>query len=167
MLCALNLCQDVGNNHLSTDSGYDNYSCINFPFHGTLGQVYSSTNLPYKVILTKVIIQPTKKSRSVGPHKSIPKKIETKRNHTQKTRNSEVGVNHYMEYLQIPVVMRIMYHNDVYYTQTKTRRIIHSWILVHLFQQLSGSSRKNNHTSLVIYQSLVVYHILDLVKGSN
>ena len=34
MLCALNLCQDVGTNHLSTDSGYDNYSCINLDMLG-------------------------------------------------------------------------------------------------------------------------------------
>ena len=40
---ALNICQEVGNNHLSTDLGYDNYSCINFPFHpdkGIIPQLY-------------------------------------------------------------------------------------------------------------------------------
>ena len=36
MLCAINLCQDVRINHLSTDSGYDNNSCINFPFNRAL-----------------------------------------------------------------------------------------------------------------------------------
>ena len=65
---------------MSTDSGYDNHSCINFPFHSAINQVYSSTDLRDEVILTKVVIQPTKKTRSVDPHKSIPKKIETKRN---------------------------------------------------------------------------------------
>ena len=56
----LNLCQDVGNNHLSTDSGYDNHSCINFPFHQGLNQVDSSTDLLDKVVLTKVVTRPTK-----------------------------------------------------------------------------------------------------------
>ena len=45
MLCALNLCQDTSNNHLSMDSGYDNHSCINFPFCQGLDQVDSSTDL--------------------------------------------------------------------------------------------------------------------------
>ena len=99
MLCALNLCQDAtlcgstklkpsllpfdkldkGINHLSTDSRYDNHSCINFSFHGALNQVDLSTNLLDEVILTKVVLQSTKKPRSVGPHKSIPKKNRNKK----------------------------------------------------------------------------------------
>ena len=79
MLRALNLCQDVGNNHLSTDSVYDNHSCIIFPFHCTLNQVDLSTNFPDKVILTKVVIQPIEKLKSVGPHKLIPKKNMNKK----------------------------------------------------------------------------------------
>ena len=90
MLCALNLCQNVGNNHLSMDSGYDNYSCINFTFHCALNQVDLSTNLLDKVILPEVVIQLTKKPRSVGPHKLVPKKNRNKKNHAQKTRNSGV-----------------------------------------------------------------------------
>ena len=69
MFCALNLRQDanlcestklkpyilpfgkldIGIDHLLTDSGYDNHSCINFPFHCVLNQVDSSTNLLDKV----------------------------------------------------------------------------------------------------------------------
>ena len=79
MLCALNLCQDVGNNHLSTDSGYDNHSCIIFPFHCTLNQVDLSTNLLDKVILIKIVIRLTEKLKSVGPHKLIPKKNMNKK----------------------------------------------------------------------------------------
>ena len=45
MRCALGLCQDVGNNHLSMNSGYDNHFCINFLFHCTFNQVDFSTNL--------------------------------------------------------------------------------------------------------------------------
>ena len=79
MLRALNLCQDatlcgstkmkpsllhfdelvIGKNHLSTNSGSDNHSCINFPFHHALNQVDSSTNLLDKVILTEVVFRPT------------------------------------------------------------------------------------------------------------
>ena len=79
MLCALNLCQDVGNDYFLMDSGYDNHSCINFPFWQGLNQADSSTNLLDKVILTKVVTQPTEKSRGVGPHKLVPKKNRNKR----------------------------------------------------------------------------------------
>ena len=99
MLRALNLCQDVtlcvstklkspllpfdklsiGNDHLSTDAGYDNCFCINFPFHSALNQVGSSTSLLDEVILTEVVLQPTKKPRSVGPHKTIPRKNNNKK----------------------------------------------------------------------------------------
>ena len=45
----------------------------------TLIQVDSNTDLLDKVILTEVIPQPTKKPRSVGPHKLISKKIDNKK----------------------------------------------------------------------------------------
>ena len=96
MLCALNLCQDatlrgskklklsllpfdkidIGIDHLSTDSGYDNHSCINFLFHRALNQANLSTNLLDEIILTEVVNQ---KPRSVGPHKLIPKKNRNKK----------------------------------------------------------------------------------------
>ena len=76
----LNLCQDVGNNHLLTHSRYDNHSCINFPFHQGLNQVDLSTNLLDKVVLMEVVTRLTKKPRSVGAQKSIPKKKRDKRN---------------------------------------------------------------------------------------
>ena len=79
MLYALNLCQDTGNNHLSMDLGYDNHSCIYLPYCQGPNQVDSSINLLDKVILTKVVLQPTKKPRSVSPHKSIPKKNRNKK----------------------------------------------------------------------------------------
>ena len=79
MFCALNLRQDanlcestklkpyilpfgkldIGIDHLLTDSGYDNHSCIIFPFHCVLNQIDSCTNLLGKLILTEVILQPT------------------------------------------------------------------------------------------------------------
>ena len=60
MLRAFNLCQDTGNNHLLMDSGYDNHSCINLPYYQGPNQIDSSIDLLDKVILTKVITQPTK-----------------------------------------------------------------------------------------------------------
>ena len=101
MLCSLNHHQDVtvcgytklklfllhfeelniGNDDLSTNSEYDNHSTFNFPFHHALNQVDSNTDLVDKVILTEVVLRPTKKPRSVGQHKSISKKMATRRNH--------------------------------------------------------------------------------------
>ena len=57
---ALNLCQDVGNDHLSTDSGYDNHFCINFPFRQGLNQVDSSIDLLNKMVSTKAVTKPIK-----------------------------------------------------------------------------------------------------------
>ena len=99
MFCALNHRQDITlcgstklnssllpfdelnmeNNHLSTNLGYDKCSSINFPFHHALNQVDSSTDLLDEVILTEVVLRPTKKPRSVGPHKSISKKNGNKK----------------------------------------------------------------------------------------
>ena len=96
MLCSLNHRQDITaledtklksslltfeelntrNSNLSTYSGYDNCSNINFPLHHALNQVDLNTNLLDKMILTEVILPPAKKPRSVGPHKSISKKID-------------------------------------------------------------------------------------------
>ena len=75
---ALNLCQDTSNNHLLMDSGYDNHPRINLPYCQHPNQVDSSIDPQDKVILTKVLTRPTKKSRSVGPHKSIPIKSRNK-----------------------------------------------------------------------------------------
>ena len=66
ILRALNLCQDASNNHLSINSGYDNHSCINFPFRQGLNQVDLSTDLLDKVILTKVVTRLTKKPRNAA-----------------------------------------------------------------------------------------------------
>ena len=91
MLCSLNHCQNItvpkntklkspllpfnelnmDNGDLSTNSIYDNYSNINFPLHHALNQVDLNTDLLDKEILTEVVLQPTKKTRTVGPHKLI------------------------------------------------------------------------------------------------
>ena len=70
---------NIDNNHLSTNSEYDDHSCINFPLQFALNQVDSATDLLDDVVLTEVVIRPTEKPRSVGPHKSILKKNGNKR----------------------------------------------------------------------------------------
>ena len=70
---------DIDNNHLSTNSEYDNYSSIYFPIESAPNQVDSTTDLLDDVVLTEVVLQPTEKPRSVGPHKSILKKNGNKR----------------------------------------------------------------------------------------
>ena len=83
MFRALNHCQDIivrestklkvsllpvkklnmGNNHLSTNSEYNNRSSINFHIQHTLNQVDSNTDLLDEVILTEVVLQLTKKNK--------------------------------------------------------------------------------------------------------
>ena len=64
---------NMGNDHLSTNSEYNNRSSINLPLQHALNQVDLNTDLLDKVILTEVVLRPTEKPRSVGPHKSILK----------------------------------------------------------------------------------------------
>ena len=52
---------NMDNNDLSTNSEYNNRSSINFPCHHAPKQVDSNTYLLDKVILTEVVLQPTKK----------------------------------------------------------------------------------------------------------
>ena len=80
------------------------------------------------MILLKVVTQPTEKPKSVGPHKSIPKKSRNKR----KSR---------LENEKFRSVIKPLYgisadHNNknVCYTRTKTRTNIYIWILVYPFQ---------------------------------
>ena len=84
MLCAPNLCQDAGKDHLSMDSKYDNHSSINFSFCQGLNKVDSSNDMLDKVILTKDVKRPTKKQRGVGPHKLILKKNKNRGNYAKK-----------------------------------------------------------------------------------
>ena len=99
MLCAINFRQDntlrgstkmkppflpfdkpnLCNDYILRDSEYIDRSCINFTCHCVLNQVNSDTDLLNNVILTKVALRPTKKTRSVGPHKSKSKKTTSKK----------------------------------------------------------------------------------------
>ena len=91
----------IDNNHLSTNSEYNDYFVLNFPLQFTFNQVGSTTDPLDKVVLTEIILRPTKKPKSVGPHKSILKKNGNKRKYTKKTRNSGVRINQDMGLMRI------------------------------------------------------------------
>ena len=98
ILCAINLCQDTTchkstkmkppvlpsdepdlcNDCILKDPEYIDCFCINFPFYCVLNQVDLNTNLLDNVLLTKNVLQPTEKSRSVGPHKLKLEKTTSK-----------------------------------------------------------------------------------------
>ena len=70
---------DIDNNHLLTNSEYNDCSVINFPLQFALNQVDSTTDMLDNMILTEVVLRPTKKQRSVGPHRLISKKTRSKK----------------------------------------------------------------------------------------
>ena len=107
MLCAIIRCQDaiicrskrfkssllhfnqldIDNNHLLTNSEYDDHSGINFPLHFAPNQVDSNTNLLDDVVLNEVVLRQTEKLRSVAQHRSISKKTRGKKKSLLKTTN--------------------------------------------------------------------------------
>ena len=105
------------------DSGYHDHFCINFPYCQGPNQIDSSIDLQDKVISPKVVTKPTKKPRSLGPHKLIPKQNRNKKK--SRLENKKIGVyfNQYMGYLQIIVTSN---HHDIYYTRAKTGTNIYS-----------------------------------------
>ena len=70
---------DLCKNYILKDLDYIDRFCINFFCHCVLEQVPQDTNLFDYVVLWKEVVQPTKKSRSVGPHKSEPEKTTSKK----------------------------------------------------------------------------------------
>ena len=52
---------DMNNNHLSTNSTYSDHSVLNFLLKFTPNHIDSTTNLLNEVVLTEVVMQPTKK----------------------------------------------------------------------------------------------------------
>ena len=70
---------DLCNDYILKDLDYINRFCINFPCHCDLEQVPLDTNLLNNVVLWKEVVQPTKKIRSVGPHKSKSDKTTSKK----------------------------------------------------------------------------------------
>ena len=67
---------DLYKNYILKDPDYSDYFCINFSCHCVLNQVDSDTNLLDNMFLTKDVLQPTKKPRSVGPHRLKSEKSE-------------------------------------------------------------------------------------------
>ena len=70
---------DQCNDYISKDLSYIVCFCTNFPCHCVLGQVPLDTILFNTVVLRKKVVQPTKEPGSVGPYKSKPKKITSKK----------------------------------------------------------------------------------------
>ena len=89
----LSLHQDTSNDHLPIDSGHDDHSSNHLQYCQGPNQFDSSINLQDKVILPKVVTQPTKKPRSVGPNKSIPKKNRNKRKSRLENRKFRSVIN--------------------------------------------------------------------------
>jgi len=71
---------DLCNDYILKDPEYIDRFCINFPCHCVLEQVHLYIDLLNNVVLRKEVVQPTKKPRSVGPHKSKPEKMISRKN---------------------------------------------------------------------------------------
>ena len=157
---------DTDNNCLSTNSEYNDHSVINFPFQFAPNQVDSTTNLLDKVVLTEVVLQPTEKSRSVGPHKSILK--ENGNNGKSRLENkkfrsvckplcgitTDPNINNGLKSPRY-LLYKSKHRNKYPLKNTST-----------LFP-ISWKFTKKDRASLEIYQSLIVCHIMDSVTGSN
>ena len=67
------------NDYILKNPDYIVHFCNNFSFHCILEQVSLDTDLLNNVVLWKEVVQPTKKPRSVGPHKSRLEKITSQK----------------------------------------------------------------------------------------
>ena len=70
---------DIDKNHVLTNSEYNDHSVLNFPLQFAPYQVDSTTDLLNDVVLTEVVLRPTKKPRNKAPHRSILKKNDNKK----------------------------------------------------------------------------------------
>ena len=77
---------DLLNDYILKNPEYIDHFFINFPCHCVLGQVLLDTNLLDDAVLWKEVIQPSKKSRIVGPHKSKQEKTTNKKKTHQKNK---------------------------------------------------------------------------------
>ena len=80
---------DLCNDYILKEPKYIDRFCINFPFYCALEQISSDTNLLDNLVLWKEVLRPTKKLRSVGPHKSKPEKTTSKKETRQKKKSKE------------------------------------------------------------------------------
>ena len=69
---------DLYNDYITKEPDYMDRFCINFPHHFVLGHILSDSNPLNNLGSWKEVVQPTKKPRSIGPHKLKPKKTRQK-----------------------------------------------------------------------------------------
>ena len=79
---------DLCNDYISKDLDYVDRFNLNFPRHCVLGHVHSDSDPLDDLGSWKEVVRPTKKPRSVGPHKSKPKKTTSKKKTNQKNKKS-------------------------------------------------------------------------------
>ena len=79
---------NICDNFISKEPGYFDRFRINFPQHCVFGHVFPDSNPLDYADSWKEVVQPTKKPRSVGPHKSKPKKTTSKKKTNQKNKKS-------------------------------------------------------------------------------
>ena len=77
---------DLCNNYISKEQSRNNRFCINFPRHFVLGHVLLDTHSLDDVDLSKEVVRPTKKPRSIDPRKSKPIQPSKKTTNNKKTR---------------------------------------------------------------------------------
>ena len=114
------------------------------------------------MILHQVVIQPIEKPRSVGPHKSISKKIDNKKKARPENKKFR-SVNKLLYGIHVDPDNdddNVPQQRLLFTSENKT-----NYSSINISPQLPGRSQKIDHTLLVIYQSLAVYHILVPVKG--
>lgn len=76
------------NDFITKEPDYMDHFRINFPRHCVLGHVLSDSDPLNNLGPWKEVVQPTKKPRSVGPHKSKPKKTTSNNKTRQKNKKS-------------------------------------------------------------------------------
>jgi len=103
-----NLCND----YISMDPEYSYQSVF-------LNQTDSNIDLLDNVLLTKVVLRPTEKPRSVGPHESKSEKTRNKKKSRLKNKKFRSGNMNYVEDLYNQVVIERTYYHKVYSTQTE------------------------------------------------
>ena len=79
---------DLCNDFISKGPDYFGRFCIHFPQHCVFGHILLCSHLLDNVDSWKEVVQPIKKPRSVGLHKSKPKKTTSKKKTNQKNKKS-------------------------------------------------------------------------------
>ena len=118
------------------------------------------------VLLTRVIVQPTEKPRSVGSHKPKLKTTTDKTKSHLKNKKFRSVSTQLREGSTEPDSDGKTYFDNIYSTWTKIRRNIHCIDIDPLIPIVTWKLRIA-HISLVIDSLLVIYHILGIIRGPN